>query len=168
MLIWASSLNALSFSGLMQVYREDNQDNGREFYPEEPAMRQLQLAEERFYQYLKESFFPVPGARYAVWVVDGRYVSALRLEPYRDGMLLEALSTHPEHRCKGYATALIRAVQEELGAGKIYSHVGKKNIPSRKTHEGCGFRIISDQAVYIDGSVNSRAYTMCYEGASGS
>ncbi len=164
MLTWVNRLQEMSFQELMQVYREDNQENGREFCPEEPEMRQLQLAEEEFYRYLKESFFSVPGARYAVWVVDGRYVSALRLEPYRDGLLLEALSTHPEHRCRGYATALIRAVQEDLGAGKIYSHVGKKNIPSRKTHESCGFHIFSHQAVYIDGSVNGRAYTMCYEG----
>lgn len=164
MLQIAKSLKELSFEALMQVYKQDNQENGREFYPDEPEMRQLQLAEERFYQYLRESFFSVPGALYALWVQDGAYVSALRLEPYRDGLLLEALSTHPEHRRKGYATALIRAVQAYVGVGKIYSHVGKKNTPSRKTHESCGFRILSNQAVYIDGSVNSRAYTMCYEG----
>ena len=126
-------------------------------------MQQLYLAEQDFYQYLRECFFAVPGAFYAVWVEHDRYVSALRMEPYKDGLLLEALETAPEHRQKGYATALIRAALQKAGSVKVYSHVSKKNVPSWKTHEVCGFQKILDYAVYADGSVLRSSVTFCHE-----
>ena len=51
MLYLARSLSRLHFSSLMAVYAESNRENGREFWPEEPEMRQIQLAEEDFYRY---------------------------------------------------------------------------------------------------------------------
>lgn len=154
----------LSFSGLMSVYEEGNRENAEEFWPDLDSTQGLIRAEQEFYQYLRQVFFPTENARYYIWEEKGHYVSALRLEPYRDGMLLEALETHPDHRKQGYAKQLIRAVQEVCPDGKIYSHVGKRNIPSLKTHESCGFQRIADHAVYADGSVNSRSYTLCWEG----
>ena len=131
MLYLARSLSRLHFSSLMAVYAESNRENGREFWPEEPEMRQIQLAEEDFYRYLSQVFFRSPGAVYAVWEENGWYVSAMRLEPYRDGLLLEALETAPEQRRKGFAAALIRAVQCFLdGKTKLYSHVDKRNLSS--------------------------------------
>ena len=135
MLYLARSLSRLHFSSLMAVYAESNRENGREFWPEEPEMRQIQLAEEDFYRYLSQVFFRSPGTFYAVWKENGRYVSALRLEPYRDGLLLEALETALEQRRKGFAAALIRAVQCFLeGKTKLYSHVDKRNLSSLKVH----------------------------------
>ena len=164
MLYLAHSLSQLHFGSLMAVYGESNRENGREFWPEEPEMRQIQLAEEDFYRYLEQVFFQTPGAVYALWEEDGRYISALRLEPYRDGLLLEALETAPEQRRKGYAAALIQTVQTFLGEGaKLYSHVDKRNLPSLKVHETCGFRRIADYAVYVDGSVNQKMYTLCWD-----
>lgn len=124
--------------------------------------RQLELAEQDFYQYLREVFFPVPGAVYCIWQEENAYVSALRLEPYRDGLLLEALETAPGERRRGYAEALIRAVLERFAPTKIYSHVGKRNYPSLKTHEKCGFRRALDYAVYVDGSVNRHCCTLVH------
>ena len=106
MLYLARSLSQLHFGSLMAVYADANRENGREAWPEEPEMRQIQLAEEEFYRYLSQVFFKTPGAICAVWEESGRYVSALRLEPYRDGLLLEALETAPEQRRKGFAAAL--------------------------------------------------------------
>ena len=169
MLYTARCLRELSFEQLMAVYREGNEENGRILAPFDSQAQQIRLAEEDFYSYLQDVFFRVPGAMYAVWTVQGRYVSALRLEPYRDGLLLEALETAPQERGRGYAVALIRAVQEWLGAQgqvKLYSHVSKSNTPSMKTHLRCGFHIVSDTAVYLDGSADSRAYTMQYKGTS--
>lgn len=166
MLKIAKSLNKLSFGSLMGIYIEANQEHGAELWPEESEMRQIQLSEEDFNRYLSECFFPTPGAVYAIWEVNGEYVSALRLEPYRDGLLLEALETAPEERRKGYAGDLIQSVQawlKEQGSVKIYSHVSKRNTASLKTHEKCGFKRIAEYAAYIDGSVNQRACTMCYE-----
>ena len=130
-------------------------------YTDEPEDRQIALAEQDFYQYLKDCFFPTFGAVYAVWMEENEYISALRLEPYKDGFLLEALETAPKHRRKGYAVKLIRAVLAQMPDQRIYSHVSKRNVPSLAVHEKCGFRKISDSAIYIDGSVNHRACTLC-------
>ena len=162
MLYIARSMRELNFAALMEVYIEGNRENAAENYPDLPEGQGLLQAEQSFYQYLREDFFRVPGAYYAIWQEAGRYVSALRLEPYRDGLLLEALETAPEQRRKGYAEVLIRAALP--GQGKVYSHVHKRNIPSLRIHEKCGFRRISEQAVYIDGSVNDRCCTMCRDG----
>ena len=151
MLHIANSLGQIQFAQLMEVYLQGNQekDGG------------LLQAEQDFYQYLREDFFCVGQAYYAIWVVNGQYVSALRIEPYRDGVLLEALETAPHCRRRGYARSLMHEVLKR--EQKVYSHVAKDNTASLRVHEQCGFRRISEQAVYIDGSVNSRCCTLCYE-----
>ena len=164
MLRIAKRLNELDFAKLMAVYEESNRENGGDNYPEEPELRQLFLQEENFYQYLREVFFVTPGAVCAVWEEEGEYRSALRLEPHKDGLLLAALETAPEFRRKGCGKRLIQAVQARFSGEKIYSHVHKRNLPSLALHEACGFVRISERAAYLDGSVNSRCCTLCYEG----
>lgn len=160
MLYWAYRLQDLDFRQLMEVYEEGNLENAEIFYSDAPRNQWLRLAEDAFYQYLRDTFFRIPEAAYAIWLVDGRYVSALRLEPYRDGLLLEALETDPRHRNKGYAAALMREVLKEVKGKRVYSHVGKRNAASLAVHEKCGFYRISDTAAYIDGSVDRKAYTL--------
>ena len=161
MLFIAHSLGELNFRQLMDVYEEGNLENAAEFYPCAPKNQWPLLAEQAFHQYLKECFFTTQGARYCIWVVQDKYVSALRLEPYQDGLLLEALETLPTERQKGYATALVKAVLAQYPDEKIYSHVGKKNLASIKTHESCGFRRILEHAFYADGSVLQNSCTFC-------
>lgn len=161
MLYIANWLKDLDFRQLMDVYEEGNLENAAELWPEEPRGQQLLLAEQSFHQYLRECFFSTENACYCVWIVDGKYVSALRLEPYQDGLLLEALETKPDRRRKGYAEALVNAVLSEVGETKVYSHVGKRNTASLKTHVKCGFRQILDHAVYADGSVMTNHCTFC-------
>jgi len=155
MLYLARSLQQLQFGKLMEVYIEGNLEKAAEVG--------LLQAEQDFYQYLSECFFPVSGAVYAVWIEENEYTSALRLEPYKDGLLLEALETAPNHRRKGYACQLIQAVLAEFPEQNIYAHVSKRNAPSLAIHKKCGFRKISDSACYIDGSVNDRAVTLCHQ-----
>ena len=165
MLIIAKSLKDLRFAELMQVYEQSNLEAASE-RKNLPAMFALQLAEQDFRQYLQEVFFKTPGAICCVWEESGHYVSALRMEPYRDGLLLEALETAPNFRNKGYAATLIQEVQSHLskqGSLKIYSHVNKRNIASLKTHEKCGFSVASDCAVYINGSADYRSCTLVFE-----
>lgn len=162
MLRIAEAMGELDFPALMKIYIEGNLENGADRWRSESQGRQLQLAEEAFRDYLRFDFFSVPGAAYYLWIVEGTCVSALRLEPYKDGWLLEALETRPEQRRRGYAEALIRSVQA-LGKGKLYSHVHKANLPSLAIHEKCGFRRISEVAAYINGSVNDCACTLCYQ-----
>ena len=161
MLVLAKKLHQLNFRQLMEVYAEGNEENGEDMWPELNREQRLLRAEQAFYQYLAEGFFPVPGAVYAIWEENGKYVSALRLEPYEDGLLLEALETAPQCRRRGYGEKLIRAVQDAFPQ-KIYSHVSKRNVPSLAIHKKCGFRQVLDYAKYIDGSVARNAVTLQY------
>lgn len=166
MVSYVNRLSELNFGKLMEVYEEGNRENGAELYPEEGPEQQLLFAEQNFYQFLQETFFKTPGAVYALWVENGRYISTLRLEPYRDGLLLEALETRPDRRRRGYATRLMAKVLADKGGQRIYSHILKGNIASVKTHERAGFRKILDYSVYVDGSVNRACDTYCFEGES--
>lgn len=157
-------LRELNFGKLMELYSEGNAENAECSYPYLERNQGITAAENDFYGYLREVFFRTSGAVYALWEADGVYISALRLEPYKDGLLLEALETHPSYRRQGYAKKLITATLrwlEEQGKGPVYSHVHKRNTASLMTHLSCGFQRISEQAVYIDGSVTDRSCTMC-------
>ena len=74
MLYLATKLRELDFRQLMSVYEEGNQENGELFFSELPEGQQLLQAEQNFYQYLKEGFFTVDGAVYAIWMENGMYV----------------------------------------------------------------------------------------------
>jgi len=160
-----SSMSQLNTEQLMAVYSEGNIENADAFFPDFSREEQIKKAESAFVDYLREDFFQQKGAAYYVWESDGVYRSALRLEPYLDGLLLEALETAPDSRRKGYGYALICAVLSHLkgkSVGPIYSHVSKRNVPSLKIHEKCGFQRIKESAAYIDGTVTQNSCTMCY------
>lgn len=159
MLLIAKRLEELDFSALMDVYIEGNQEKAEE-YGDGGLLR----AEREFYDYLREDFFRQRDAFYAVWQVAGQYVSALRLEHYKDGWLVEALETAPADRKKGYAKALMTAVLDMMGDAVVYSHVSRQNEASLKTHYACGFRKHLDHVVYLDGSVSNRGLTLRYQG----
>lgn len=166
MLITAKHMGELSFGSLMEVYEEGNRENGAEFYPQEPEARQIALAEQDFYDFLRNDFFTREGSRYMILSEEGKYVSALRLEAYQDGLLLEALETAPWARNRGFAAKLIHLVQEILakeGSGPVYSHVSNRNAPSLAVHSRCGFQKVLDYAAYQDGSVNCRSQTLRWE-----
>lgn len=162
MLIIARKLRELSFGKLMEVYAEGNLENGQDLWQDEPEYRQIALAEQEFYNYLQQVFFRTEGARYLIWEENGQYVSALRLEPYQDGLLLEALETAPNLRRKGYASRLLQEALLNVDGMKVYSHVGKRNTASLRTHEKCGFMKTLDYSVYADGSVNDKCFTLCH------
>ena len=159
MLLIAKRLEELDFSALMDIYVEGNLEKAEE-YGDGGLLR----AEREFYDYLREDFFRQPDAFYAVWTEQGSYVSALRLEPYKDGWLLEALETAPDYRKKGYAKALMIAVLEYMDQSIIYSHVSKRNEASLRTHYACGFQKYLDHVVYLDGSVTNRGVTLKFDG----
>ena len=163
MLIVAKSLEELNFPELMKIYVEGNREHGEEMWPDKTEKEQLSLAEQDFHSFLRDRFFSKPEAVYMIQEAEGRYVSALRLEPNRDGLLLEALETLPGERRKSYAVSLISAVQRWLkarGEVTLYSHVSKRNEASLRTHRRCGFEIYLDHTVYQDGSRKDNAYTL--------
>ncbi len=145
MLIVAQSMRDISSERLLDIYRG--------------SLGESLTARQDFYAYLRRDFFSRPGVVLAVWEAEGCYVSALRLEPYREGLLLTGLETHPEHRGMGYAQKLLLAA---LPSGeKTYSHVAKDNEISLHIHQKAGFQIISDCAVYLDGSADGKSWTLC-------
>lgn len=144
------SISELDLEQLLSVYSGSNQNL---------------KAEISFLSYLREDFFQQKDACYCFWVADNIYKSALRLEPYRDGLLLQALETEPTARKMGYGCLLLKSVLEYITETKykcIYSHVDKHNIASLKLHRKCGFQTVADSAALLDGTVTTNAYTLCY------
>ena len=152
----------IDFRQLMDVYEEWNRINGKSVYGKFPANLQMLYSEQDFYAYLVE-FFREPSARYAVWIHDGRYVSALRLEAYNNGLLLNALETRLDTRNCGFAKMLIKSVLNDLrskGSGVLYSHIQKNNAISIRAYLSCGFSVFSDSAVYLDGTIRPDSYSL--------
>lgn len=149
------SLRELDYSNLFDIYRGSllaSMDHDA-----------IWKAEQDFYNYLNDVFFADPHAMYAVWDAEGSYCAALRLERYRDGLIITGLETKPEARGKGYATALIEQVLQDAadkGWRCIYSHVYKNNTISLHVHLKNSFSIISDSAALIDGSFSPNCYTL--------
>lgn len=162
MLLYFEKLKDLDFRQLMDIYEESNLENGNEMYHFVSDNLKLLYAEQSFYQYLSECFFPTAGAKYAVWLEEERYVSALRLEPYQDGLLIEGLETRPDMRNRGFAKKLLFSVRASTGETPLYSHVAKKNLASVRTHLSCGFDHLLEYAIYADGSVLQNCCTFCY------
>ena len=161
MLILARKMGQIPFSDLMAVYAESNGKLAREQWPEEPEGMRLYRAEMDFYQYLRHDFFTQGDGIYALWMVEGKPVSAVRFENWKDGVLLEALETRPDQRRKGYGFLLMRAALNEV-TGKVYSHVARDNEASLGLHEKCGFRRCGDTAL-VDGSFDRRFVTLVRE-----
>lgn len=91
-------------------------------------------------------------------------MSALRIESYRNGVLVTGLETAPNFRNRGYAESLLSAVMDHLsecGSNFVYSHIDKRNAASLRVHEKCGFSRIRDSAVLLDGTVTTGMYTLC-------
>ncbi len=161
-IISASSM--LDYGQMVNVYRESLLREGQEKYPYLEENQQQLEVEQDFFLFLK-SFLKQPDSFCAVWALDCGYVSALRIEPYRDGLLVEGLETEPNFRNHGYAKQLLRATLDYLnnrGRLKIYSHIHNQNIASVKVHLSCGFICVSDCAAYVDGSVDNCSCTYLY------
>lgn len=145
------SMAELPFGNLMEIYVQSNRERGLQ-WSDESEERRLELVEQEFYAYLRQCFFTLPASRYFLWDEQGKAVSAVRCESYGDGVLLTALETAPDHRGKGYAAALLRAVFQHLGRGKVYVHIRHGNSASIAVHQRCGFVKVKNGARMLDGS----------------
>ena len=160
------SMSQLPFQQLMALYRESNLRSARENWSEYDPEYGLQMVERMCYEDLQQGLFSMPDACICLWLMEGEPVSCLRLEPWKDGILLTGLETAPGHRNQGHACELLQGVQAHLaqqGRVKLYSHIHHKNAPSIRVHTKCGFRRISDCARLLDGSVASYTGTYLYE-----
>lgn len=156
MLKITKTMGELNTEQLIEVYAESIRENTERF-----SMNQHQ-GENAFLNYLSEDFFQQKDAIYALWEADGIYRAALRLELYRDGLLLEALETAPNVRRRGYATKLLQAILQHTDGKPVYSHINKRNKASMELHRKCGFTVIADSAHLLDGTISQNYYTLCY------
>jgi ribosomal protein S18 acetylase RimI-like enzyme len=148
----------------MEVYRQTNQKNAAEEYAYMETEQGILEAEQDHYAFLSE-FFRLPQTFLALWVSEGVYKAALRVEPYADGVLIEGVETAPDSRGKGFGTLVLKNTLNYLvanGADKVYSHIAKDNLASINLHEACGFRKLTDYAIFVDGSVDQRSFTYVY------
>ena len=144
MLTVAKSMGQLRFSQLAEVYETETLE-----------------AEQALYDFLRHDFFL--NGICCLWEEKGRYVAVLRLQPWKDGWLLDGLQTHRDHRRKGYAKALVLASLENVNTQKVYVHIQRQNAASIALHTACGFYKILPYATYSDGSVYHSADTYLYE-----
>ena len=109
----------------------------------EKVLRQLIFSTRRH-----SEFFSQSGSEYWVLESDGVWVSALRLSRIEKGLYyLEALETRPDCRRQGHAARLLDGVIDELkkaGPFRICDCISKRNTASIRTHEKCGFIIVSE------------------------
>lgn len=162
MLLIAHSLKELSFDKLMELYKSDNLERASKEYPNLSPYRGLERIEDEFYSYLQDGFFRQRGARYFILMEEDRYISAMRIEPYLDGVLINALETALDYRRQGYGELLFRqslSLLNNEGAGKVYSHIYRNNKASSNLHKKCGFTLAYPYARFLDGTTSSAADT---------
>lgn len=164
MLQFVTSISELNMGQLLYVHKQSIYTSCDDRERHSSGFSEALQAEQDFFDYIHD-FFRRHNGIYALWVVNGRCCSALRLEPYSGGLLLSGLETAQEVRGNGYATALVRSVLEHLKTTdykKVYSHVDKNNRPSLRVHNNCGFHRVLEHAVYVDGSVYHSSCTFSY------
>ena len=150
MLLKISDYSKIDQRKLMDVYSESNFENTEYFYPDEMNKEvAVSKVESGFLQFLKDDFYKHAKATYWVFEEDSIWISALRTCEIQPGLYyLEALETRPDHRQKGYGSFLLLGVLEKMkvdGPFQLCDCVGKKNTASLRTHEKCGFRVVSDK-----------------------
>ena len=166
MLEVVSNLSELNMEQLKFLYKESIDKHAMSIYGDLHENMRILNAEQDFYGDVM-SFFNVKGAKYALWVAEGRYVSAMRIEPCDGGYLITSFETIPDARGKGYGRRLMCAVLEHITQNRnlpIFSHVDESNIPSLKVHLSCGFYSLYKPAVFVDGSVRKDHVTYVFEG----
>ena len=168
MLLKISEYSKIDQRKLMDVYSESNFENTDYFYPDEMNKEvAVSKVESGFLHFLKDEFYRHAKAAYWVFEEDGIWISALRTCEIQPGLYyLEALETRPDRRQKGYGYSLLSGVLEEMKMGgffRLCDCVGKKNTASLKTHEKCGFRIVSDKGYdYLIEETDDRDFGLEY------
>ena len=163
MLYIADDIHKIKYGLLMELYAQDLQKDAQKHYGRLSLNEGIFCAEQDFYAYLRDEFFKIRGAYYAFWVECGVYYSGLRLEPWKDGLVLCGIATRPDCRRKGYAYKLLQQVLQQLPCGtKVYSHIDKNNLASLALHHKIGFQLLEDHAEMLDGSFLHNFCTFLY------
>ncbi len=157
-------ISDINISAFKHLYREQLLKMQRCSYPNLDDIEGALSAEQDFY-YDLNSFFRMNGSFIAVWQENKRYVSALKIEKFKDGFLISGFETDPDFRNTGFGSSLLKSVLMYISDSndlRIYSHIKKNNVASLCVHQKCGFQIHCDYAEFLDGTVSNDSYTMIY------
>ena len=168
MLIKITNFKDINKRKLMDAYKESNFENTDYFFPDEKDKEKAVIkVEEGFLDFLKNNFFKKEEATYYVLEENDIWVSALRVCKVKDLYYLEALETHPDYRKQGYGYKLLSSVIEDLkknGSFRLCDCINKKNIPSIRTHEKCGFKIVAQEGHdYLNEDIGENNYSLEYK-----
>ena len=159
MIIVADRISKLDVEQLMLLYKDDIETARRERYKSLPEAEGRLRAERDYERYLRDVFFSQMSARMFVLEEKGVYASAVCLESFSDGLLLNSLITTSCMRRKGYGEQLVRYALQFLSGKCVYAHIHYKNKASVALHEKLGFVRLHEYAHMLDGSVRSDHYT---------
>ena len=168
MLLKITEFQDLDERKLMDIYAESNLENTDYFFPDEADKTiSVRKVEEGFLEFLKNDFFGKAGASYWILEENDVWVSALRISRIKAGLYyLEALETRPDQRGKGYGSALLSGVVDTLkdeGPFRLCDCISKKNTVSLKTHEKCGFQVVSEAGYdYLQEEADDRDFGLEY------
>lgn len=168
MLLKITSYSELDKRKLMDIYSESNFENTDYFYPDESDKNTaVAMVETGFLTFLESEFFKMGKATYWVFEENGVWLSALRTCEIKERLYwLEALETKPECRGKGYGSKLLSAVlvaMKAVGEFCLCDCVSKNNAASLRTHEKCGFKIVSYEGYdYLHEESDSRDFGLEY------
>ena len=151
------SADDLNFSSLCIIYEADIELDRRKYYGHLDVAEGRFAAENDMYTYMHESFFNNGGLIYT-FSQGNQYACIARIEPYRDGMLLNSVVTADQFRKMGYASALVDVVLKNSGR-PIYSHIYRNNKASIKLHDKFGFKKLLNYAILLDGTVCNDHFT---------
>lgn len=153
MIIFADKLSKLDFDLLSELYSDDIEDTRKRDYSRMDVYEGKLRAQQDYYQYLHDVFFKEIDGKIFVIKEEGRYICGVRLEPYKDGLLLNSLVTAADFRRKGYAAELLNHVLGCITDTSVYAHIHCRNIASLRLHEQLGFKLLCDYARMLDDSV---------------
>ena len=158
-----SSPKGFPFSALPAVYRDSLRASGAFQYPEEPAAQQEALAESDFLSYIRLDFFPRQGSLYALWELGENRSAPPGSNPTGTECFSPAWKP-PRTSGGGAAPPAYWSICWRSSAGRAFPGfilMSARTIPlSLAVHKKCGFAVYKTTAVYLDGSADSRSYTL--------
>lgn len=157
------SMAEADIAQLLNVYKNSLAER-KNLYRQLSDFEQTQAVENDFYLNTMHFLEQHEGV-YAVWVIEGAYVCAVRLVQFGEDILFAGLETEPNERRRGYASRLICAILKTFLNDDVcvYVHVRKDNTASVRLHKACGFVIEKESAVLLDGTVSNYFYTMRFQ-----
>ena len=152
-------IDKLDFLKICDVYKDDLERKRKIRHRLIAKSEGATLVKQEYLRYLEDVFFGQYNGKLFVYQDYDRYLSAVCIEPFKDGLLLDSLVTVPEARRRGYAKKLIDYALDYCKTRPVYAHIHYNNKASRLLHEKIGFSLLCEYAHMLDGSIRNDHFT---------